>query len=217
MCLCEYRYSSRPEEGAGYPEARVTDGCELHNLGARNQTYIFCKCSKYSWPPQPPHPTPLSRGGHLLPKFLFTFSWHGIHYWRTQDELIGKWWLTFFKTSWWICQLNYFKHSGDKVELGINCWRKKNKNKDFEDQFWFYYLWAFYFIKQVLDPLSESEYKDLSFSQCGKVASTLVSLHSEASSRILAIWRVVVLKNVFYVWDISHILIFYIQYIILSA
>lgn len=80
-------------------------------------------------PPTPPHPTPLSRGGHLLPKFLFTFSWHGIHYWRTQDELIGKWWLTFFKTSWWTCQLNYFKHSGDKVELGINCWRKKKQKQ----------------------------------------------------------------------------------------
>lgn len=43
ICVHDCRYIQRPEEGVGIPQAGVTSGCELPEVGAGNGTLILWK------------------------------------------------------------------------------------------------------------------------------------------------------------------------------
>lgn len=72
---------------------------------------------------------------------------------------------------WCICHLNYYKPTwDDELELYIKRWKEQRC-------FWFYPLWAFCYLKQVLD-LSPASVENFSFIQCGESAFSVVSQHS---------------------------------------
>lgn len=54
MCLCVHtsmcRCPQKPERGIRSPGARVTDGCELPDGGAKNQIQVLCESNKCSLP-----------------------------------------------------------------------------------------------------------------------------------------------------------------------
>lgn len=52
MCVFECRFLHKSEvtaeakkRGVRFPESKVTDGCELPNMGAGSETWVLCKSS----------------------------------------------------------------------------------------------------------------------------------------------------------------------------
>lgn len=51
VCTYRYRHPQKPEKGVRSPEAGVTAGCELPDIGSNNQTQVFCRSTTclYHW------------------------------------------------------------------------------------------------------------------------------------------------------------------------